>query len=182
MKLNLQYENGTIEEDASGEIDVSHDSQVEFINVELTSDDKSGMNLFVSECKLKMQEFENVTNIDAMQTSKSAILIDNGCLTSAAKKTNLYDLLEKTENGRESLTIQPYDYNPNWETGDKRKLKIICEVRLCSKLGPDAPGCQVTETCKNERPYSFLDQVIGRKRRQADVSLPPAAVTLETEV
>ena len=75
------------------------------------------------------------------------------------------DLLEKTENGRESLTIQPYDYNPNWETGDKRKLKIICEVRLCSKFGPDALGCQVTETCKNERPNSFLDQV-GRKRRQ----------------
>ena len=76
----------------SGEIDVSDGNQVEFINVELTSDDKSGMNLFVPECKLKMQEFENVTNTDVMQTSKSAILVDNGCLSPAAKNTNLYGL------------------------------------------------------------------------------------------
>ena len=76
------------------------------------------------------------------------------------------ELLDKTENGKETIRMQPYDYNPNWENGDKKKQSIICEVRLCRKFGPDALGCQVTESCKNERPNSFLDQVIGRKRRQ----------------
>jgi len=179
IKLNLQYANGTIEENVKGEVDVSAGNKVKFINVELTSDDKSGMNLFVPECKLNMQEFENVTNTDVFKSSEAAIFVDNGCLSPVAKTNNNYELLEKTENGKESLRIRPYDYNLNWKN-DKLKQKITCVVRLCSKFGTE--GCQVTPTCKNERPNSFLDQVIGRRRRQADESQPPPEVTLETEV
>jgi len=190
MKLNLQYENGTIENYAGGEVDVSPETKVKFINVELTSNDASGMNLFVPECRLKMDEFENVTNTDVIKSSNAEILVNNGCLSPVAKNTNLYELLDKTENGKESLKIIPYDYNLNWKN-DKLKQTIICEVRLCSKFGPDALGCQVTETCENERPNSFMDkdlyqrlfgQTTSRKRRQADdVQFPPTAI-LETEV
>lgn len=94
---------------------------------------------------------------------KNILLLDNELFS---------ELLEKTENGKESIRIRPYDYNPNWKTGYKIKQTIICEVRLCSKFGPEAPGCQVTPGCRNERPNSFLDQVIGRRKRQGTFIYP----------